>query len=192
MRHFGYRKRTRRRPQGNVVIHVPSTIAGVIGGGVETLFVIQSPSIDAGGSASANIEAQDKDRTGNVGHHVGIVIIDFTTRITVADGALEYCVIHVERNDTVPAIGTHPIPSATEIATQGLQQACRLASPGRVVHFSVRAYSADNTMTHKITFRPSKYKASKIKAGDYWVLIVHNRGTSNVTNDFQCRWKEYE
>ncbi len=192
MRHFGYKRRTRRRPSGNVVIHVPATIAGTIGAGAETLFVIQSPSIFAGGNASDNIEAQDKDRTANVGHHMGICTIDFTTRITTADGSLEYCVVHVERNDTTPSIGTHPMPSAVEINNQGLQQACRLASPGRVVHFSVRAYSAEHTMTHKIVFRPSKYKSSKVKAGDHWCLIVHNRGSAVVTNDFQCRWKEYE
>ncbi len=185
-------RKRRRRPSGNVVIHVPSTMAGTIAGTAETLFVIQSPSIFAGGSASSNIEAQDKDRTANVGHHMGQCEIDFTTRTTVADGAMEYCILHVERNDTTPAIGTHPIPSAADIGTQGLQQACRLSSPGRVVHFSVRAYSIENTMTHHIKFRPSKFKASKVKAGDHWVLIVHNRGANIVTVDFQCRWKEYE
>ncbi len=173
-------------------MHIPSTMGGTIAAGVETLFVIQSPSIFAAGSASSNIEAQDKDRTVNVGHHMGICTIDYTNRLTTADGVIEFCVLHVERNDATPVIGTHPIPSATEIGTQGLQQACRMASPGRVVHFSVRAYSAENTFTHRIVFRPSKYKSSKVKAGDHWVLIVHNRGVATITNDFQCRYKEYE
>ncbi len=192
MRSRRRRGRPRRRPLGNSVIHVPSTMSGTINTGIETLFVIQSPSIFAGGSASSNIEAQDKDRTVNVGHHMGICTIDFTTRITTADGALEYCIMHYERLDATPAIGVHPTPSATEINTQGLQQACRLQNPGRVVHFSVRTYSAEHTMTHKIVFRPSKYKVSKVKAGDHWALIVHNRGSATVTTDFQCRYKEYE
>ncbi len=125
---------------------------------------------------------QDKDKNGGIN----------TVRTTVADGAIEFGVVHVERNDTVPALGTHPLPSTTEIGTQGLQQALRLASPGRVVHFSVRAYSIENTITHRIKFRPSKFKASKVKAGDYWMLIVHNRGANVLTYDFQCRYKEYE
>ncbi len=193
MRHYGSRRRMRpQRRSGNVVIHVPSTMGGTIGTGNEATLVIQSPSIDAGGSASSNIEAQDKDRTVNVGHHMGQATIDFTCRVTTADGVLEFGVVHVERNDTTPAIGSHPLPSGSEINTQGLQQALRLASPGRVVHFSQRAYSVENTFVHKIRFRPSKFKASKVKAGDYWMLIVHNRGSAEITYDFQCRYKEYE
>ncbi len=173
-------------------MHIPSSMSATINTGIENLIVIQSPSIFAGGSASSNIEAQDKDRTVNVGHHMGVVDIDFTTRITTADGSLEYCVMHYERLDATPAIGTHPTPSGTEIATQGLQQACRMQNPGRVVHFSVRAYSADNTMNHHIRFKPAKFGVSKVKAGDHWALIVHNRGSATVTTDFQCRYKEYE
>ncbi len=192
MPRFGYRRpMRRRRPSGNVVIHVPSSMAGTIATGANALLVIQSPSIDAGGSASSNIEAQDKDRTINVGHHMGQTTIDFTCRITTADGALEFCVVHVERHDGVPTL-SHPLPTSSEISTEGMQQACRLASPGRVVHFSIRPYSADNTFVHRIKFRPSKFKSSKVKAGDYWMLIIHNRGSATITYDFQCRYKEYE
>ncbi len=192
MRHFGYRKRIKRRGTGNVVIHVPSTIGGTIAAGAEAELVIQSPSINAGGSASSNIEAQDKDRTVNVGHHMGMANISIAIRITMAQGILEFGVVHVERSDAVPALATHPLPTGAEINTQGLQQALRLASPGRVVHFSTRAYTAEHNLVHNIVFRPSKFKSSKVKAGDYWMLIIHNRGTTTVTYDFQCRYKEYE
>lgn len=190
MRHF-YKKK-RRRPSGNVVMHVPSTMGDTISGGAELLFVIQSPSILAGLSATTDINAQDKDRTCQVGHHVGQVDIDFSIRTTAGDGTIEYCIAHVERSDIVPVIGTFPIPSATEINAQGLQQIMRLNMPGRIVHFSVRAYTAEHTMVHKIKFRPSKFKSSKVKAGDHWILLVHNRGSAIVTSDFQCRYKEYE
>ncbi len=167
-------------------------MGGTIAAGAEAQLVIQSPSIDAGGSASSNIEAQDKDRTVNVGHHMGVATIDFGCRITTADGTLEFGVTHVERSHSTPALSTPPLPTGAEIETQGLQQALRMSNPGRVVHFSQRAYSADNTITHKIVFKPSKFKSSKVKAGDYWMLIVHNRGSATITYDFQCRYKEYE
>ncbi len=186
------RRSKRRRITGNVVIHVPSTMAGVINTNAETLFIIESPSIFAAGSASSNIEAQDKDRTVNVGHHIGTLNIDTTIRTTVADGVVEFCVFKVERADSTPAIGTHPVPSGAEITTQGLQQACRLANPGKVFHYSKVVYSIEAPKTHKITVSPAKFRLSKIKAGDHWCLLVHNRGTTNITFDFEARYKEYE
>ncbi len=177
---------------GNSVIHVPSTINGTIGAGAETLFVIVSPSIFAAGSASSNIEAQDKDRTVNVGHHVGTFFLDTSVRTTTGDGVVEFCIIKVERADATPAIGTHPIPSGTEISTQGTQQACRLANPGKVFHYSKLTYSAEHPQNHKMKVSPAKFKLSKVKAGDHWVLLVHNRSATSVVFDFECRYKEYE
>ncbi len=172
-------------------MHVPSTIGGTISGGAETLLFLQNPSLLAGASATTNIEGQDKDRTVTLGHHMGQCTIDFTVRTTVADGSIEFCIFHVERSHITPAIGTDPIPSGADISSQGLQQAMRLALPGRVEHFSVRAYSIENTMVHKLKFRPSKYKASQVKAGDFWALMVHNRGANIITYDMQARYKEY-
>ncbi len=191
-RYSQYRGRSRRRITGNVVIHVPSSIDGTIANGGETLFIIESPSIFAAGSASANIEAQDKDRTVNVGHHIGTLNITTAVRLTTSDGVVEFCVFKVERADATPVIGTHPIPSASEIQTQGLQQACRLANPGKVFHYSKIAYSIELPRVHKIKVSPAKFKLSKIKAGDHWVLLVHNRSTTTITFDFECRYKEYE
>ncbi len=193
MPRYGYRKRSRpRRKLGNSVIHVPSTIGGTISGGAETLFIIESPSIFAAGSASSNIEAQDKDRTVNVGHHIGTLNIDTTIRITTSDGVVEYCVFKVERSDATPAIGTHPVPSGADVAGAGLQQACRLANPGKVFHYSKVVYSAEHPRTHKIKVSPAKFGLSKVKAGDHWCLYVHNRSTAVITFDFECRYKEYE
>ncbi len=182
--------RPRRRKMGNSVIHVPSTMAQTLTS--TTAIVISSPSIFAGQSASTNIEAQDKDRTTNVGHHIGQLNLDVTIRNTTGDGVIEFCVQKVERADTTPAIGTHPLPSNTDIQTQGMQQACRLANPGKVFHYSKRAYSVENTLTHKIKVSPAKFKLSKIKAGDHWILLMNNRGPSNVTFDYEGRFKEYE
>ncbi len=185
-------RKKRRRITGNVVIHVPSTMDGSITTGQETLFIIVSPSIFAAGSASSNIEAQDKDRTVNVGHHIGTLNIDMCIRNTVGDGVIEFCLFKVERADSTPVKATHPIPSGAEVATQGMQQACRLALPGKVFHYSKRVYSIEAPVIHKIKVSPAKFKLSKIKAGDHWCLYVHNRGGTTVTIDFEARYKEYE
>ncbi len=185
-------RRKKRRITGNVVIHVPSTIDGTLASVTSVLFIISSPSIFAAGSASSNIEAQDKDRTINVGHHIGRLNIDLAIRSTTTDGVVEFCLYKVERADATPALGTHPVPSTAEVNTQGMQQACRLANPGKVFHYSKRAFSIENPFNHKIVVSPAKFKLSKIKAGDHWVLQVFNRSAATFTIDFEARYKEYE
>ncbi len=185
-------RKKKRRITGNSVIHVPSTMSGVITANAETLFIIVSPSIFAAGSASSNIEAQDKDRTVNVGHHVGRLNIDISIRGTSGNGVIEFCLFKVERADATPAIGTHPVPSGAEITTQGMQQACRMANPGKVFHYSKRTYTIEQNFVHKVIVSPAKYRLSKLKAGDHWCLYVHNRGGTSVNIDFEARYKEYE
>ncbi len=177
---------------GNSVIHVPSTMDGTLAVGGETLFIIVSPSIFAAGSASTNIEAQDKDRTVNVGHHLGTLNLDFSLRSPTQNGVIEFCVFKVERADTTPMIGVHPVPTGAQVASQGMQQACRLANPGKVFHYSKRVYTVESNIVHKIRVSPAKFRLSKLKAGDHWCVYVHNRGSGGLTIDFEARYKEYE
>ncbi len=167
-------------------------MAGTLAANTSKVFVIESPSIFAAGSASSNIEAQDKDRTVNVGHHMGGITIDFAIRNLTNDGVYEFCIYKVERAATTPVLGTHPVPSTADIVSQGMQQACRMANPGKVFHFSKRAYTIETDIVHKIRVSPAKFRLSKVKAGDHWILQVFNRGPAIVTDDFECRYKEYE
>ncbi len=176
----------------NAVIHVPSTMGGNLGISLSQVIVIESPSIFAAGSASSNIEAQDKDRTVNVGHHIGKITITTSIRNATDSGVFEFCVLKVERAATTPVLGTHPIPSSAEDQSQGVQQAQRMANPGKVFHYSQRAYTIESPITHTIKVSPAKFKLSKVKAGDHWILIVHNRGAAAVNFDVQMRYKEYE
>ncbi len=186
------RRRKRRRVTGNTVIHVPSSVNATLGSLATQVIVLASPSIFAGGSASSNIEAQDKDRTVNVGHHVGTFNINFSIRNTTADGLFEFGIYKVERASTTPVVGTHPVPSSAEVNSAGLQQELRLQNPGKVFHYSQRAFSIENTITHAMKMSPAKFKLSKMKAGDHWILQLFNRSAATVTFDFQCRYKEYE
>ncbi len=167
-------------------------MGGTLAANTSVVTILTSPSIFAAGSASSNIEAQDKDRTVNVGHHVGMFTIDFSVRNTTVDGIVEFCIYKVERASTTPVLGTHPVPSTADINTQGMQQACRMANPGKVFHYSKRAYTPEISYVHRIKMSPAKFKLSKLKAGDHWVLQTFNRGTALVNTDFECRYKEYE
>ncbi len=159
---------------------------------VQASIVIESPSIFAAGSASSNIEAQDKDRTVNVGHHIGSLNLDVTIRDTFSSGVVEFCVFKVERASTTPVIGTHPVPSNAQVLSQGLQQACRLANPGKVFHYSQRVFTTEIAVSHKIRVSPAKFKLSKVKAGDHWMLQIFNRSGGTISYDVQMRYKEYE
>ncbi len=193
MRHYGLRRRGRRSFKGkNAVIHVPSTMGGTLGISLSQVIVIESPSIFAAGSASSNIEAQDKDRTVNVGHHIGRINIVVSLRNATDSGIFEFCIFKVERAETTPVLGTHPIPSSAEDQAQGVQQACRMANPGKVFHYSQRSYTIETPVTHNIVVSPAKFKLSKVKAGDHWIMIIHNRGAAAVNFDVQMRYKEYE
>ncbi len=177
---------------GNSVIHVPATIGSSMGTNTALVVIIESPSIFAAGSASSNIEAQDKDRTVNVGHHIGRLTLDVSIPAATSSGILECTVFKVERHDTTPVLGTHPVPSAAECLAQGSQQACRMANPGKVFHYSGTPYSAETTRVKKIAVSPAKYRLSKVKAGDHWVLLLFNRGLNGVSVDIQMRYNEYE
>jgi len=192
MRRYSRRYRRQRRQLGNSVIHVPSTIGSTPGANTSVVFIITSPSILAGESATTGIDDQDKDRTTQVGHHIGILNIDISVRNTTGDGVVEFCVYKVERAATVPALGVHPVPSTAEVLASGMQQECRLQNPGKVFHYSKRTYSIEQPFNHKIKVWPAKYKLSKIKAGDHWILQVFNRGGTAVALDFEGRYKEYE
>ncbi len=191
MPRFGRRYR-KGKSYTTAVIHVPSTMGGSLASNAAVLHVIESPSIFAAGSASSNIEAQDKDRTVNVGHKIGRITIDYGISNAQGDGVLEFCILKTLRSDSTPTLGTHPIPSAAEILAQGMQQACRLANPGLVFYYGKATFTREFTRTKHIMLSPAKYKQSLVKAGDHWVMLVFNRSTAaTIVNDFECRYKEF-
>lgn len=189
MRHYGSRRRT--KTYTTSVIHVPSTMGAFPSQDTGVLFVIASPSILASGSATTNIAQQDKDRTVDVGHHIGQITIDMGISNPIADGILEMCVYKVLRSGITPIIGTLPIPSDATVLSQGLQQSARLALPGLVYHYSKAAFSREKSRNIRIKVSPAKFKQSKMKAGDFWIFHVFNRAGGGVTLDYECRYKEF-
>ncbi len=156
-----------------------------------SLIFAQTPSLDAGASATANIEASDRDRTVNVGNSiVGSITFDIDIRSVTGQGSLEFAVIRCERCFTVPVVGTDPIPSSLDVAGEGIQQAFRTRMPGRVLHFSQLAYTAETTRIKKIRISPAKFRMAKVRPGDYIALAIFNRSGVSIIYSVQMRYKE--
>ncbi len=194
MRHYGFGRRTRRRtskPRGQVTIHVPSTMEQTTAIDTGSIVYAQVPSLLAGGSASANIEASDRDRTVNVGNSiVGSITFNFSTRFAPNAGTIDFCVFRVERSFITPVIGTDPIPSSAEMLTQGVQQAMRMNLPGRIIHFSTRSYAVEQPITHTIRVNPAKFRMAKVRPGDHIGIMIFNRGSGALIWSMQMRYKE--
>ncbi len=183
--------RRTRKPLGQVTVHVPSTMESVITLDTATIFYAQVPSLLAGGSASSNIEASDRDRTVNVGNSIiGKITFNFSTRGAIGNGTYDFIVFRVERSFVTPVIGTDPVPSNSEMLTQGSQQAFRMNMPGRVLSFTTRSYAAEQPINHTIRVNPAKYKMAKVRPGDHIGLCVFNRGSADATVSVQMRYKE--
>ncbi len=194
MRHFGFRRRTRRfssKPRGQVTVHVPSTMEQSTAADVGSIVYAQTPSLFAGGSASSNIEASDRDRTVNVGNSIiGAITFNFSSRSTAVAGTIDFCVFRVERSFITPVIGTDPIPSSAEMLTQGVQQAMRMNLPGRVIHFSTRSYAVEQPINHLIRVTPAKFRMAKVRPGDHIGIMIFNRGSGTIIWSMQMRYKE--
>ena len=173
-------------------MHVPSTMEQASATDILALVFAQTPSLDAGGSATANIEASDRDRTVNVGNSMGSVVFDISIRNVVATGTMEFVVFRCERAFAVPVVGTDPVPSSSDCNLQGCQQAFRMALPGRVLHFSQMALTTETTRIKQIRVNPGKFRMSKIRPGDYLALGIFNKTGGSVTWSVQMRYKEYQ
>ncbi len=184
--------RRTRSPRRSSTMHVPSSMEQAIAADVALLVFAVVSSLDAGGSASSNIEASDRDRTVNVGNSVGPITFNLSVRSASAISVLSMCVFKCERAFAVPVIGTDPIPSSADIVGAGMQQAMRMALPGRVMHFSKIAITAETVRAVTIKVNPAKYRMSKIRPGDYIGIMCHNMSGQATTVSFEMRYKEYQ
>ncbi len=73
-----------------------------------------------------------------------------------------------------------------------MQQAMRMALPGRIMHFSKISVTAETTRVVKIRVNPAKYRMSKIRPGDYIGILCHNMSGQSTTVSFEMRYKEFQ
>lgn len=138
---------------------------------------------------TARSSLSNREQEYEIGSHVGTTIINLAVRAN-STGMYEYCVFKSERALAVPTNG-NGLPSAANILSNGLQYEMRALHPGRVVHYGQVSVTADMGAVRTLKIPWAKYKMSKIRAGDYYGIIVFHRG-AGVTDDvdIQSRTKE--
>ncbi len=191
------RFRSRRRGRSFVhrgprIQHSPAEMGGTVA--LNTLAAVRQlciPNQVAGSSAGTPRDGSDRDKEVNTGSKVGNITIDISLSGATASGILEYALIKYQRQSTVPLVGVAPVPSSATVLAVGLQQATRLASPGWVLHFNTMAYTAETTRTKMLKINLSKFRMSSWRDGDYFSLLLFNRGGAAIFVDHHARYYEY-
>ncbi len=193
MPRYGFRKRTRRRRAiKSSITHVPSTMDQTFSTNILALIYSAIATVVAGTSATTSRLDTDRDRECSSGENVGFT--KFTLQFEPSAGAfgtIEYVVFKAERQQTVPVVGTFPIPSSADVDGTGIQQAFRLNMPGWVCKFGVFPVSAETPMTRTVTVNWNKFKKGTVRDGDHYGIALFNRASSNVNFSVQMFYKSY-
>ena len=172
-------------------MHVPSTIGTNLAANTGAIIIAITPSLNAGGSATTNIAAEDRDRTVDVGNNVDTIIFNIGIRTPTVSGNLMYAVMKQERQQAVPVIGTPPVPSDAGVNGVGLQQAVRMEAPGRCYKYGIVPYTAETSRAFSLKMNLRKFRIGKIRPGDYVYLHLFNKGTGTCTVDVEMRYKSW-
>ncbi len=172
--------------------HTLAFMGNTPGNNTAVVHVLAKAGILAGGAMDS--DRSDEDRLEEVanGRHVGNMTINLDFTVAAATtGYYEYALIKYEKQLTVPALGVNQVPSSTEINTQGLQQAVRQHAPGWVIKYGTIPLSGGSNKSAIILAKWAKFNKSKVRDGDFWILIVFNRSDANGSYDVQVRYKAY-
>ena len=173
-------------------MHVPASMNNTIMDNAYSLVFIAVPSADAGDASTTNLTAQDRARVCPIGGSVGTTTINISQTGASQEGVLEFTVMKLERQLTVPAINVGSMPSAADIQANGSQQSFRILNPGRIMHYSLMAYTTQTTRTKVITINWAKFKKQRVRPGDYYCIAVNNRNEAtqgDVTVNLEFRYK---
>ncbi len=142
------------------------------------------------GSTVARSSLSNREQENQIGSLIGKATIDIGFREVTASGIAEIVVWKRERQPSVPVPGTG-LPADATMTSLGTQSAFRSEMPGRVLHFSLVALTAETTRTKKIIMNWNKFKLAKIRQGDFYGITIFNRSATGLAFDMQTRYKEY-
>ncbi len=194
MRRFFRRRGGKRKIYGQPIQHSPALMANSPANNIALLHVLGHAGVLAGGSMNSS-RTGGEDRTTEIdnGRTVGKmhVQIDFTVGVN-SKGYYEIAAIKYERSTSVPIVGTDPVPTSADIATDGLQREVRNLTPGYCIYWDTVALTAGTNRTKKLVLDWAKYGKAKVRDGDYFALILFNRSDeANTIYDIQTRYKTY-
>lgn len=172
-------------------MHVPSSMGNVIASNITSVFIAANAGAYLTTASPVTTVAtitSNREQENTIGNEITRINYNITMRPS-ASSAISICVLKVERAAAVPVLGTG-LPTQARIVAVGLQTACREAQPGRVIHYSKLAAAPEQPVIKTIVAKFGKFKMSKIRTGDFYVLMVHNDSAGTLTTDFEARYKE--
>ncbi len=194
MRHyFNRRSRGARKTFTPSIQHSPSSIGNAPAFQVGLLHVLAKSGLLAGASMTSDRTGVE-DRTVEIdnGKHVGQMTIDLVIQpSTDTSGYYEYLFVKYQRQTSVPAWGTDPVPTSAGVLTDGLQREARSLSPGWVVKFGIIPCTSETVVTRTIKVNWKKFKMDKVRDGDFFCMLMYNRQSSATKYDFHVRYKTY-
>lgn len=186
------RRNSAQRVHKKVIQHTTAGMAQVQVTNAQHVFIIANAGAlaNVGTSAVTAIYGlSNREQEYSVDSELGRTTIDIGFSDITSDGTYEYVVWKRERQPLVPIVGAG-LPSNADATSTGLQQSYRLEMPGRVYRFGKIALSKETPRVLKITMNWKKFKAHKIKSGDFYGITFFNRTGASVTMDFETRTKE--
>jgi len=175
-------------------MHLPSSMNNTVGANQSVvLYACITANYNVIGTALSADTFENADRLQNtqLGANVDSIIYSVAGRDITGNGILEYAIFKIERADEVPDTTNQKLPTDIQITTQGLQQAIRQFQPGRITKYGQRAFAAEQPVAWSVKGAYKKFNFSKVRAGDYYGILVFNRSSATVTIDLQARYIAY-
>ncbi len=190
-----FRGRSKRKIKLNSVMHLPSTMSNNVNGNTSViLFASITSNYQVIGTALTNDTFENADRLQNVqlGANIDSIIYNIAIREIQNDGIVEYVIFKIERSDEVPDVTNTKMPTDVEITTEGLQSAFRRYQPGRVLKYGAFGVASAQPRAISVKGNYKKFNFSKVRAGDYYGILVFSRNASALVVDVQARYNAYQ
>ncbi len=188
MRHY---KRRRGKMYKSSVMHIPSSMNAVLASNTATVFFAsQTANYTTTGTllTSDTFEQSDRSQTTALGSDINFIVYNLSCIAGETASIIEYAIFKIERSNSVPSFDNSTLPASTTIQTQGLQSGMRQYQPGRVLKFGKFVIAAEQPRAISLGISYRKFKMAKVRTGDFYGIVVFNRGSSDVTLDIEARY----
>ncbi len=191
-----YRRSRRRKRMSNPsrprIQHSPSEMDGSILTKDINLRFVAVTDAQAGTALGTTRTTSDRFTEIATGSVIKSLTFQVAIRAITNEGYLEYSIVKMQRQHTVPVVGTAPMPSDADVDGSGLESQMRKNFPGWCIHNGIMPFSAETPTTRKFTVNLSKFRMSRFRDGDFLALVLFNRSAATITLDHKCNYYEYK
>jgi len=192
---FRRRRGRRRNIKRNSVMHLPSSMLNSVPGNQSViLFASVTSNYQTIGTPLTNDTFENADRLQNtqLGANIDSIVYNIAIREIANDGIIEYVIFKIERSDEVPDTTNSKMPTDVEITTEGLQSAFRRYQPGRVLKYGAFGVASAQPRAISVKGDYKKFRFVKVRAGDYYGILIFNRNVASLEVDLQARYNAYQ